>query len=145
MSDRKFWDELNALGPEAVRHGLATYKWYGPGTRESEARVWLEHYESTAALADRSAIRASADEANSVARSANIVAEEANSLARSANTLAERANESAEEAASFAKRTAIATDELARTAKTNAVIATLALIVSAIAIAVSIVSIFVKP
>lgn len=113
------WEEFEKLGEPEVRKRLAAHIW--SEEKDALARQWIEWRESSNSSEDRRRILAVAREANDLARSANNSALDANAIARRA---ANSASESAE------------------AARTNNIIATLALIAAAIAIAVSIIGIF---
>jgi hypothetical protein len=115
------WKEFETLGPEEVRKRLGAHH-YGED-KERLAREWLEHQESLASIKSRERTMALAREANDLARSANTSASEANAIARNA----------ADSAA-----------ESARALRTNNIIATLALIAAVIAMALSIIGLFLK-
>jgi CHASE3 domain sensor protein len=115
------WREFDALGEIEIRKRLADHIW--SEEKDALARQWLEFRESSNSSQDRRQTLAVAKEANDLARSANASALDANAIAR-------RAADSASESAAAAR--------------TNNIIATLALIAAAIAIALSIIGLFLK-
>jgi len=115
------WREFESLGEEEIRKRIGAHQ-YGDA-KERLAIQWLEYRESL----DSSEVR----------RRTLAVATEANDLARSANDAASEANVIALTAAASASLSAAA-------ARTNNIIATLALIAAAIAIALSIIGMFLK-
>lgn len=121
------------LSPERVAHykklGLSNMKelvFQWSGQQQIEAREWIAQEEAE----QRAQEGAHRLEQIDIARSAAAEAASANTLAREANSIARDAADSAAESA--------------RAAKTNNVIATLALIAAAIAMAISIVGIFIR-
>jgi hypothetical protein len=113
------WQEFETLGEVEVRKRLAAHIW--SEEKEALARQWIEWRESSNLSEDRRQILAVAKEANDLARSANDSALDANAVAR-------RAADSASESAAAAR--------------TNNIIATLALIAAVIAMALSIIGMF---
>jgi hypothetical protein len=115
------WNEFELLGEIEVRKRLAGHFW--SEDKDALARQWLEYLDSYGSADSRRQTLAIARDANELARSANAAALESNSIARAA--------------ADSASLSAAA-------ARTNNIIATLALIAAAIAIALSIIGIFLK-
>jgi hypothetical protein len=113
------WQEFEKLGEIEVRERLAAHIW--SEEKDALARQWLEYCESFNSSEDRLRTLAVAKDANDLARSANEAALEANSIARTASDSAKRS---------------------ADAARTSNMIATLALIAAAIAIALSIIGMF---
>ena len=139
------WREFDRLGAEEVRKQLAAGI-YGE-ERAAQAREWLAHQESERtrkaleaseqAVEEARTANALSREANNAAREAVEEARAANSTARESNDLARSANTTASDAAASARRTADA-------ARNNNMIATMALIAAVIAMAISIVGIFIR-
>jgi hypothetical protein len=115
------WKEFEALGVEVVRKRLAAR--YFSEEKERLAIQWIEHLSSLDSSDARRRTLALATEANDLARSANDAASEANTVARAAAASASLS---------------------ADAARTNNIIATLALIAAVIAIALSIIGVFLK-
>lgn len=114
------WAKFDGLGEGEVRKQLGGSAW--GEERKNAARAWLAHRDALSEDASRETTLALAREANALARSANDAALEANSIARSA---ADSASVSA------------------AAARTNNTIATLALIAAVIAMALSIIAMFI--
>jgi CHASE3 domain sensor protein len=116
FTKQQFWAVLEKAGETEVRIALGSGT-YGEATdRSALVTEWLR-------IKDQERSAASAIDTSALARAAN-------DLARSANTIAE-------DAAASARLSAAA-------ARTNNMIATLALIAAAVAIAISIIGVFVK-
>lgn len=117
--DEAMWRKFEEIGEEKVRLDLGASR-YGEA-RKKLANQWLEYRESTDSSEQRRKTLAAANDANDLARAANESASEANVIAR-------RAADSARETAAAARNSNI--------------IATAALIAALIAIALSIIGIF---
>lgn len=128
MDVEAFWRQLDDMGEAVVRRTLAEHRW--AEERKRAAEQWLAHQESYRATTDSAAIVEAAREANRLASAANELAEAASALAREANSIARDASASAARSADAAR--------------TNNIIATLALIAAAIAIAISVIGVFMK-
>jgi hypothetical protein len=114
------WQEFEVIGEEKVRKNIGLHV-YGD-QRLRLANQWLAFRESSDSSEQRRKTLALAQEANDLARSASEAASESNSIAR-------RAADSASLSAAAAR--------------TNNIIATLALIAATIAIAFSIIGMFI--
>lgn len=115
------WHEFDALGEEEVRKRLGAHMF--SEDKERLARQWIEYRESLDSSEARRRTLALATEANDLARSANEAASKFNSIALAAAASASLSAEAA---------------------RTNNIIATLALIAAVIAIALSIIGLFLK-
>jgi hypothetical protein len=133
-NDIAVWrSQFDKLGVEVVRLQLANGRYQGNPDLLNQAVAWLAQREKE----NQSRAESSRAEEIALARSARDAALEANTFAASANEIAREANEIARDASASAARSADA-------ARTNNIIATLALIAAAIAIAISIIGVFIK-
>lgn len=131
MADEAMIRRFEELGPDAVRSALSSGSF--PPSFNVHALEWLAKKDKEAQWRTEE-LRAEEIE---IARSARDAALEANTLAVSANDVAREANDIAHAASASAARSAEA-------ARTNNMIATLALIAAVIAIAISIIGIFIR-
>lgn len=84
----KEWAVFDAIGEENVRQNIAKHVY--DGARKISVEQWLEYQASRDSAASRRETLRLANEANDLARSANVAASEANTIARSSAAAAKR-------------------------------------------------------
>lgn len=131
----EFWQSLEASGLEETSKRLGERQY--AGVHADLAREWIAHKRASELSALGVQTLEEARAASSLAHQATTMARSANDIAWQASSLAESANECATAAKVIAKESGDALRAAANAAKANNAIATLALIVAVIAIAIS--------